>query len=205
MIVPADGIGGSPIPLPAGTGGGFVATGAFANMTVNLGPVGGLEGTNPGPDGGLGYNPRGLKRDLGGAMNTRYANYTTVLSTWRYPGWLGNRSPHGRQHQCLPTHLRRAFRILLRLGLVGAFTNRATPHFPVRPTKFTFREGRTSKAGADGPFSQTGHLATFYYLYHSTPFLTTLQNQNPPIPLAVAIYLRFSTAEPVLRPQKWPF
>jgi tyrosinase len=49
-------------------------------MTVNLGPVGGLEGVAAGPDGGLGYNPRGLRRDVGPAMNTRYANYTTLLS-----------------------------------------------------------------------------------------------------------------------------
>jgi tyrosinase len=57
-----------------------VTTGPFANMTVNLGPFGGLEGVEPGPDGGLGYNPRGLKRDVGPAINQRYANYTTVLS-----------------------------------------------------------------------------------------------------------------------------
>jgi tyrosinase len=49
-------------------------------MSVNLGPVGGLNGTAPGPDGGLGYNPRGLKRDVGPAVNMRYANYSTVLS-----------------------------------------------------------------------------------------------------------------------------
>lgn len=80
MIIPPEGVDGDPIPLPAGVGGGFVTTGPFANMTVNLGPVGGLNDTAPGPDGGLAWNPRGLKRDLGGAMNTRYANYTTVLS-----------------------------------------------------------------------------------------------------------------------------
>jgi tyrosinase len=57
-----------------------VKNGPFANMSVNLGPVGGLNGTAPGPDGGLGYNPRGLKRDVGPAVNTRYANYSTVLS-----------------------------------------------------------------------------------------------------------------------------
>jgi tyrosinase len=77
--VPPPGVGGGNIQLPPGVGGGFVKTGPFANMTVNLGPVGGLADTAPGPMGGLGYNPRGLKRDLGGAMNTRYANYTTVL------------------------------------------------------------------------------------------------------------------------------
>lgn len=81
VIVPPEGVDGGNIQLPAGTGGGFVTTGAFANMTITLGPVGGEDGVAPGVDGGLGSNPRGLKRDLGGAMNTRYANYTTVLST----------------------------------------------------------------------------------------------------------------------------
>lgn len=78
VITPPAGVSGGDIQLPAGTGGGYVVTGAFANMTVNLGPVGGLANESAGPDGGLGYNPRKLKRDLGGAMNTRYANYTTV-------------------------------------------------------------------------------------------------------------------------------
>lgn len=80
VISPPSGVGGGDIQLPAGVGGGYVVTGPFANMTVNLGPVGGLQGTSPGPDGGLGYNPRRLKRDVGPAMNQRYANYTTVLS-----------------------------------------------------------------------------------------------------------------------------
>lgn len=86
VIVPPPGVVGRPVQLPAGNGGGFVRTGPFANMTVNLGPVGGLVGTEPGPLGGLGHNPRGLKRDLGGAMNTRYANYTTVLRLLAQPG-----------------------------------------------------------------------------------------------------------------------
>lgn len=85
VIVPPAGVGGGNIQLPAGVGGGFVKTGPFANMTVNLGPVGGLLDTAPGPLGGLGYNPRGLKRDLGPAMNTRYANYTTVLNLLKTP------------------------------------------------------------------------------------------------------------------------
>ncbi|KAK4182224.1 putative tyrosinase [Podospora australis] len=85
VIVPPPGVGGGNIQLPAGTGGGFVTTGPFANMSVNLGPVGGLEDTAPGPLGGLGYNPRRLKRDLGAAMNMRYANYTTVLSMLSQP------------------------------------------------------------------------------------------------------------------------
>lgn len=79
IIVPPEGVEGDRIPLPAGVGGGVVKTGPFANMTVHLGPVGGLADTAPGPLGGLGYNPRPLKRDLGGAMNTRYANYTTLV------------------------------------------------------------------------------------------------------------------------------
>ncbi|KAK4154949.1 putative tyrosinase [Chaetomidium leptoderma] len=85
VIVPPPGVGGDNISLPAGVGGGFVKTGPFADMTVNLGPVGGLADTAPGWLGGLGYNPRGLKRDLGGAMNMRYANYTTVLRLLTQP------------------------------------------------------------------------------------------------------------------------
>ncbi|KAH6653191.1 hypothetical protein BKA67DRAFT_625169 [Truncatella angustata] len=80
VITPPAGVGGGDIQLAAGLGGGYVTTGPFANMTVNLGPVAGLVGTDAGPDGGLGYNPRGLKRDVGPALNTRYANYTTVLN-----------------------------------------------------------------------------------------------------------------------------
>jgi len=56
-------------------------SGPFANMTINLGPVAPLPGTAPGPDGGLGYNPRRLKRDVGPAIIQRYANYTTILGT----------------------------------------------------------------------------------------------------------------------------
>lgn len=68
------------LQLEPGVGSGNVTTGPFANMTVNLGPFGGLNNTAPGPDGGLGYNPRRLKRDVGPAVNERYANYSTVLS-----------------------------------------------------------------------------------------------------------------------------
>ena len=78
VLVAPDGL--STLPIPAGVGGGFVKTGPFANMSVNLGPVGGINGSAPGPDGGLGYNPRRLKRDVGPAVNMRYANYSTVLS-----------------------------------------------------------------------------------------------------------------------------
>lgn len=85
VIVPPPGIGGGNISLPAGLGSGVVTTGPFGNMTVNLGPVGGLNGTEAGPDGGLGYNPRKLKRDLGPAMNERYANYSTVYNLLNKP------------------------------------------------------------------------------------------------------------------------
>ncbi|KAF3014290.1 hypothetical protein E8E14_011866 [Neopestalotiopsis sp. 37M] len=85
VITPPEGVDGGDIQLAAGLGGGFVTTGPFANMTVNLGPVAGLVGTEAGPDGGLGYNPRGLKRDVGPALNTRYANYTTVLELLKKP------------------------------------------------------------------------------------------------------------------------
>ncbi|KAH0429210.1 tyrosinase central domain containing protein [Colletotrichum camelliae] len=113
VITPPDGVGGGNIQLPAGVGGGFVTTGPFANMTVNLGPVGGLEGTAAGPDGGLGYNPRGLKRDVGPAMNQRYANYTTVLNLLLKPNIYEYRllsegvpytieiGPHGGMHYAI--------------------------------------------------------------------------------------------------------
>ncbi|KAK1541032.1 hypothetical protein CPAR01_07021 [Colletotrichum paranaense] len=113
VIEPPVGIGGSSIQLPAGVGGGLVTTGPFANMSVNLGPVGGLEGTAPGPDGGLGYNPRGLKRDVGPAMNQRYANYTTVLNLLLKPNISEYRllsegvpytpeiGPHGGMHYAI--------------------------------------------------------------------------------------------------------
>lgn len=80
VIVSPD--GESEVQLPRGLGGGYVTTGPFANMTIPLGPVGGLRGVPPGPDGGLGFNPRRLKRDIGPALNERYANYSTVLSKW---------------------------------------------------------------------------------------------------------------------------
>ncbi|CAG9992213.1 unnamed protein product, partial [Clonostachys byssicola] len=109
-IDPPEGVGGGNVQLPAEVGGGFVTTGPFANMTINLGPVGGLEGTAPGPDGGLGYNPRRLKRDVGPALNTRYANYTTVLNLLLKPDIVSYRllsegvpytieiGPHGGIH-----------------------------------------------------------------------------------------------------------
>ncbi|KAK6844715.1 tyrosinase central domain containing protein [Apiospora arundinis] len=107
VIVPP---GSDPIQLAPGVGGGYVRTGPFANMTVNLGPVGGVAGVEPGPDGGLGYNPRGLKRDVGPALNQRYANYTTVLGLLSKPNITEYRAlsegtpntvelgPHGGAH-----------------------------------------------------------------------------------------------------------
>lgn len=84
-IVPPEGIEGEPFTLPPGIGGGYVTTGPFANMTVNLGPFAGLKGTPPGPDGGLGYNPRRMKRDINPTLNQRAANYSTVLSMTLHP------------------------------------------------------------------------------------------------------------------------
>lgn len=40
----------------------------------------GLTGADPGPDGGLGYNPRCLKRDVGPYPSELWCNYTRIYS-----------------------------------------------------------------------------------------------------------------------------
>ncbi|KLU85477.1 hypothetical protein MAPG_04500 [Magnaporthiopsis poae ATCC 64411] len=64
----------NPLQLPGGLGGGRVTKGPFANRTILLGP---------GED--LGGNPRPWKRDVGPAVNMRWANYTTILDLLRAP------------------------------------------------------------------------------------------------------------------------
>lgn len=109
-LIPAfDGLGSEPIVLAPGYGGGCVTTGPFKNMTVNLGPIA-LPNITVGPDGGLGYNPRCLKRDVGPAVATKYTNYTAVLETlvtkdiasfqWQLQGTPGQNTigPHGGGH-----------------------------------------------------------------------------------------------------------
>lgn len=82
-----------PLPIPGtgrnvtvnvetGLGGGCVTSGPFVNMSVNLGPK--ALGYEPaGPDDGLGYNPRCLKRDVGPAVAMKYTNYTVIFGTLR--------------------------------------------------------------------------------------------------------------------------
>jgi tyrosinase len=69
------------IPIPAGTGGGCVTSGPFANMKVNLGPValGLTNGSTITNGDGLGYNPRCLKRDLTDYSNRRFANASSIV------------------------------------------------------------------------------------------------------------------------------
>ncbi|CAK4025475.1 Tyrosinase orsC [Lecanosticta acicola] len=88
-VILSVGSGYAPIDLPSGSGGGCVTKGAFANMTVNLGPEslptpGGVTETAPSGN-ALDWNPRCLKRDLVDAVNQRYANYSSVLSLLSTP------------------------------------------------------------------------------------------------------------------------
>jgi len=78
ILYPPPGASGDPIVLDPGFGGGCVNTGPFKNMQVNLGPVA-LPNATPGPNGGLGYNPRCLKRDVGPGVALKFTNYTAVL------------------------------------------------------------------------------------------------------------------------------
>ncbi|KAK8078866.1 hypothetical protein PG994_002673 [Apiospora phragmitis] len=87
VVTLPEGVTRDPFTLPRGLGGGFVTTGPFANLTISLGPIAELAGgspPNPRAD-GLGYNPRRLRRDVGPAVNERYANYTTVWDLLRKP------------------------------------------------------------------------------------------------------------------------
>ncbi|TVY46405.1 Tyrosinase-like protein [Lachnellula occidentalis] len=109
VLLPLPGAGGDPIVLAPGLGGGCVKTGPFKDMQVNLGPVA-LPNAPVGPSGGLGYNPRCLKRDVGPGVAVRFTNSSAVLHVMKQqdiasfqlelqgaPG-SGSIGPHGGGH-----------------------------------------------------------------------------------------------------------
>jgi hypothetical protein len=69
--------------MPTQFGGGCVKSGPFSNMTVNLGPIS-LPNATTGEEGGLAYNPRCLKRDVGPWATQNFANYAAVLGPFGY-------------------------------------------------------------------------------------------------------------------------
>jgi tyrosinase len=64
------------LTLKRGLGGGCIYNGPFTNHTVNLGPV--TPGTT-GADGGLGYNPHYLSRDINLYIAAGYLTWSRVL------------------------------------------------------------------------------------------------------------------------------
>lgn len=72
------------IPLPAGSGGGCVTTGPFANMVVNIGAVAlaqyGSTDVYAAPDALADGNQRCLKRDLNAGVAKRYTSFLNTTS-----------------------------------------------------------------------------------------------------------------------------
>lgn len=71
--------------IPPGTGGGCIKSGPFKNHMTHLGPV---AYAPKGPDGGLGYNPRCLRRDLSLAFSNQ-TKPSDVAKVIREPQDLG--------------------------------------------------------------------------------------------------------------------
>jgi tyrosinase len=75
------GLPDTPLYLEPGLGGGCIKSGPFKDYVVNLGPLG-MDTVPTGPEGGLGYNPRCMKRDVGPAVTLKYTTYPLVLGKY---------------------------------------------------------------------------------------------------------------------------
>ncbi|KAH9821058.1 hypothetical protein DFH28DRAFT_1050679 [Melampsora americana] len=70
---------GDRIKIPKGEGGGCIKSGPFANMTINLGPIGPIFDLGPKVKSSFDYNPRCITRDLSNFIAKNYQKESLIL------------------------------------------------------------------------------------------------------------------------------